>query len=331
MSKSQGNVIAPQQVMNTLGADILRLWVAAADYRQEMSVSDEILKRVADAYRRIRNTARFLLGNLNGFDPVADAIPDEQLLPLDRYVVDLAAGLQAQIQSAYADYRFFTIYQRLHHFCSVDMGAFYLDVIKDRLYTLPVNHPARRSAQTAMQHVLEALVRWLAPLCCFTAEEIWAEMKGERESSVMLATWYEHLPAFAADDRAFWNRLRAVREAVGPTLEALRRSKAIGSSLAAEITLEANGQLAQDLARVGDELRFFFISSDVVLGLSGPEATEASIDGDTLKFSVRATEHGKCVRCWHYRDSVGENADHPELCGRCVGNIGSDPEQRVWV
>jgi isoleucyl-tRNA synthetase len=331
MSKSQGNVIAPQQVMNTLGADILRLWVAAADYRQEMSVSDEILKRVADAYRRIRNTARFLLGNLDGFDPATDAVADEDLLPLDRYAVDLAAQLQTEIQSAYADYRFFTIYQRLHHFCSVDMGAFYLDVIKDRLYTLPVTHPARRSAQTAMQHVLEALVRWLAPMCCFTAEEIWAEMKGKRESSVMLATWYEQLSVIPADDRAFWTRLRSVREVVGPTLEALRRSKEIGSSLAAEITLEANGQLAADLARIGDELRFFFISSDVVLGSAGPDATEASIEGHTLKFSVRATEHGKCVRCWHHRDSVGKNADHPELCNRCVGNIGDRPEQRVWA
>ncbi|MEE4296654.1 MAG: isoleucine--tRNA ligase [Wenzhouxiangella sp.] len=331
MSKSQGNVIAPQQVMNTLGADILRLWVAAADYRQEMSVSDEILKRVADAYRRIRNTARFLLGNLDGFDPATDAVADEDLLPLDRYAVDLAAQLQTEIQSAYADYRFFTIYQRLHHFCSVDMGAFYLDVIKDRLYTLPVTHPARRSAQTAMQHVLEALVRWLAPMCCFTAEEIWAEMKGKRESSVMLATWYEQLSVIPADDRAFWTRLRSVREVVGPTLEALRRSKEIGSSLAAEITLEANGQLAADLARIGDELRFFFISSDVVLGSAGPDATEASIEGHTLKFSVRATEHGKCVRCWHHRDSVGKNADHPELCSRCVGNIGDRPEQRVWA
>ncbi len=331
MSKSQGNVIAPQQVMNTLGADVLRLWVAAADYRQEMSVSDEILKRVADAYRRIRNTARFLLGNLDGFDPSTDAVSIKDLLPLDRYAVDLAARLQSDIQSAYADYRFFTIYQRLHHFCSIDMGAFYLDIIKDRLYTLPPDHPARRSAQTAMQHVLEALVRWLAPLCCFTAEEIWAEMKGQREPSVTLATWYDQLSAMPQDQRAFWTRLRAVREAVGPTLEALRRSKEIGSSLAAELTLEASGQLEEDLAKVGDELRFLFISSDVVLGTAGADAAEASIEGQTLKFSTRATAHEKCVRCWHHRDSVGGNSDHPELCGRCIGNIGDQPERRIWL
>src|SRR6056297_2665200 len=331
MSKSQGNVVAPQSVMKTLGADILRLWVAAADYRQEMSVSDEILKRVADAYRRIRNTARFLLGNLDGFDPEADRLPLEELLPLDRYAVDLAVRLQNDICTAYGDYRFFTIYQRLHHFCSVDMGAFYLDVIKDRLYTLPADHPARRSAQTAMQHILEALVRWLAPMCCFTAEEIWSEMQGEREGSVMLATWYEQLVEMPEIERAFWERLRGVREAVGPRLEELRRSKAIGSSLAAEITLEADGQLAEDLETVGDELRFFLISSDVRLGEAGPGASEATVGGQSLKFSVRASKYAKCVRCWHYRDSVGADHSHPELCGRCAGNISDQPEQRDWA
>ncbi|MFP4335199.1 MAG: isoleucine--tRNA ligase [Wenzhouxiangella sp.] len=331
MSKSQGNVIAPQQIMNTLGADILRLWVAAADYRQEMSVSDEILKRVADAYRRIRNTARFLLGNLAGFDPAADALPLDQLLPLDRYAVDLAARLQSEIVEAYASYRFFSIYQRLHHFCSIDLGAFYLDIIKDRLYTLPADHPARRSAQTAMQHILEAVVRWLAPLCCFTAEEIWAEMQGERAESVMLATWYDGLAEMPVAERAFWNRLRAVREVVGPRLEELRRAKAIGSSLAAEITLEAEGQLAEDLASIGDELRFLFISSDVRLGPVAEAASLASVDGQTLRFRVRATGHGKCVRCWHHRDSVGQDAEHPELCSRCVGNITDQPETRSWA
>jgi len=253
------------------------------------------------------------------------------MLPLDRYAVDLAARLQNDIRAAYGDYRFFTIYQRLHHFCSVDMGAFYLDVIKDRLYTLPADHLARRSAQTAMQHVLEALVRWLAPMCCFTAEEIWSEMQGERGESVMLATWYERLVEMPDTERAFWERLRGVREVVGPRLEELRRSKAIGSSLAAEITLQADGQLAEDLASVGDELRFFLISSDVRLGEAGPEASEATVGGQSLKFSVRASEHVKCVRCWHYRDSVGADASHPELCGRCAGNIGDQPEQREWA
>ncbi len=331
MSKSQGNVVAPQQIMNSLGADILRLWVAAADYRQEMNVSDEILKRVADAYRRIRNTARFLLGNLDGFDPASHALPLDQLLPLDRYAVDLAARLDADIRQHYRDYRFLSIYQGLHHFCSLDMGAFYLDIIKDRLYTLPVDHPARRSAQTAMQHVLEALVRWLAPVCCFTAEEIWAEMAGERPESVMLATWYEELGGTDDSARKLWDQLREVREAVGPHLEALRRSKEIGSSLAAEITLEADGELGELLARVGDELRFVFISSDVHLGPAGEQAERVEVAGQTLRFSVRPTAHAKCVRCWHHRDSVGEHAAHPELCGRCVSNVAGDGEQRRWA
>ena len=331
MSKSQGNVVAPQQIMNTLGADILRLWVAAADYRQEMSVSDEILTRVADAYRRIRNTARFLLGNLDGFDPTTQAVPLDQMLSLDRYAVDLAARLQAEIVEAYSDYRFFHIYQRLHHFCSVDLGAFYLDIIKDRLYTLPADHPARRSAQTAMQHILEALVRWLAPLCCFTAEEIWAAMQGERAETVMMATWYEGLGRISDEEAVFWKRLRAVREVVGPRLEELRRAKAIGSSLAAEITLETEGELAEVLGQVGDELRFLFISSDVSLGVAGGEVGETRIEGEALKFSVRPSAHAKCVRCWHHRDSVGRGPDHPELCGRCAGNVTGEAETRRWA
>ncbi len=331
MSKSQGNVVAPQQVMKTLGADILRLWVAAADYRQEMHVSDEILKRVADAYRRIRNTSRFLLGNLCDFDPARDALPVDELLPLDRHALDLAARLQDEITDAYSNYRFLTVYQGLHHFCSVDMGAFYLDVIKDRLYTLPADHPARRSAQTAMYHILEALVRWLAPVCCFTAEEIWAEMPGERDDSVMLATWYEHLGRASDEERAFWRRLRGVREVVGPQLEALRRSGAIGASLAAGITLEASGALAEALETVGDELRFVLISSDVTLGPVDEAIETADIEGDTLKVDVRAVEHAKCIRCWHHRDSVGADADHPEICARCVGNVTGAGETRRWA
>ena len=331
MSKSQGNVVAPQQVMNTLGADVLRLWVAAADYRQEMNVSDEILKRVSDAYRRIRNTARFLLGNLNGFDPERHCLAMDELLPLDRYAVDLAAGLQEEVVDAYANYRFLHIYQRLHHFCNVDMGAFYLDIIKDRLYTLPENHPARRSAQTAMYHVLEALVRWLAPVCCFTAEEIWADMPGQREESVMLANWYQELEAGDPAMREFWQSLRQVREVVGPKLEELRRAKAIGSSLAAEITLQAEGRLADQLAEIGDELRFVFISSDVHLADVDEAMASAEIGGEQLKVAVKATDHQKCVRCWHHRDSVGSDPDHPEICGRCVSNVAGDGETRRWA
>ncbi|GAB4177734.1 MAG: isoleucine--tRNA ligase [Wenzhouxiangellaceae bacterium] len=332
MSKSQGNVVAPQQIVNTLGADVLRLWVAAADYRQEMSVSDEILKRVADAYRRIRNTARFLLGNLAGFDPARHRVDPSSMLPLDRHAVGLAAALQEEVLEAYQGFRYWQIYQRVHHFCSVDMGAFYLDVLKDRLYTLPEDHPARRSAQSAMFEILEALVRWLAPVCCFTAEEIWAAMPGERDQTVMLSTWHS-LPSDTADpnESARFRRLRQVREVVGPVLEALRRDKVIGSSLEASITLEADGILAEDLAAIGDELRFLFISSDVTLGPVSSPGGEATIGGCRLRVAVTPSGHPKCVRCWHHREDVGADPEHPELCARCVGNVTGAPETRRWV
>jgi len=331
MSKSVGNVIAPQQIMNTLGADVLRLWVAAADYRQEMTVSDEILKRVADAYRRIRNTARFLLGNLAGFDPSHDCIGFEQMLPLDRYAVDLAAAVQDEVLDAYANQRYWQIYQRVHHFCSIDMGAFYLDVIKDRLYTLPSDHPARRSAQTAAWHILEALARWLAPVCSFTAEEIWSSMPGERPDSIMLATWYEGLRHDELDgERARFGRIRAVRDVVGPRLESLRRDKVIGSSLAAEVTLQANGILADDLAAIGDELRFILLTSDVHLGTVAQSEAAQEIEGCSLRVAVTPTKHSKCIRCWQHRADVGSNADHPELCGRCVINVAGGGEHRRW-
>ncbi|MGK7295876.1 MAG: isoleucine--tRNA ligase [Candidatus Wenzhouxiangella sp. M2_3B_020] len=330
MSKSQGNVIAPQQVMSSLGADILRLWVAAADYRQEMSVSDEILKRVADAYRRIRNTARFLLGNLHDFDRSGSMLPHDEMLPLDRYAVDMAARLNEELIDAYANYRFWQIYQRVHHFCSIDMGAYYLDIVKDRLYTLPADHPARRSAQTAMMHVLEALVRWLAPMCSFTAEEIWNEMPARDADTVMLATWYRELAPLDDDLRARMQRLREVRETVGPRLEALRRDKRIGSSLAAEVTLEAEGQLRDDLAAVGDELRFLLLTSEARLGEVSDADEAARVDGCSLRVAVRPTESGKCVRCWHHRPDLGSDPDHPEICGRCVENVAGDGERRQW-
>jgi len=330
MSKSLGNVIAPQQVMNTLGADILRLWVAAADYRQEMTVSDEILKRVADAYRRIRNTARFLLGNLHDFDPAGDLRDAAEMLPLDRFAVDLAAGLNAEVIDAYANFRYWQIYQRVHHFCSIDMGAFYLDIIKDRLYTLPADHPARRSAQSAMYRILEALVRWLAPVCSFTAEEIWAGMPGARDDTVMLARWYEDLPAAEAGERTRMTRIRAVRDVVGPKLEALRRDKVIGASLAAEVTLEAEGVLAEDLEAIGEELRFLLLTSGVQLAAVATADDDADIDGCQLRVAVRPTEHAKCIRCWHHRADIGADPAHPEICLRCVENVTGHGEQRRW-
>lgn len=335
MSKSLGNVVGPQQIMNTLGADILRLWVAATDYRQEMSVSDEILKRVADAYRRIRNTARFLLGNLHDFDPPGKHRPNpEALLPLDRYAIDLTAHLNDEIIQAYDDYRFLTVYQRLHHFCSIDMGAFYLDVIKDRLYTLPVDHPARRSAQHAMHIILEALVRWLAPICSFTAEEIHAGMNASNES-IMLSNWSKDLPRIDDQYRLLWQRIRNVRDAVGPKLEALRRDKIIGSSLAAKIVLYADNGLKKHLDTLGDELRFVLLTSEAHVEPidAAPASAEVieNVEGGLLKVEVRPVEYAKCIRCWHHRADIGSHVDHPEICGRCVENVVGAGEQRLWA
>jgi len=331
MSKSLGNVVAPQEVMNRLGADILRLWVAAADYRQEMSVSDEILGRVADAYRRIRNTARFLLGNLDGFDP-SHCLSPEAMLPLDRWAVDRAHGLQTEIESAYERYEFLRIYQKVHHFCVVDMGAFYLDVIKDRLYTTGRDSAVRRSAQTAMYHILQALVRWIAPVLSFTAEEIWEEIPGEREESVFMATTYQGLfPVDDDDQRSRWRRILALREEVARAIEALRKDGGIGSSLATEVGLYADGEAGEDLAWVGDELRFLLITSDAVSGPladAPPDATRLQTEQGNMALWVKPSPHDKCVRCWHRREDVGDNEAHPELCGRCVENVEGPGELR---
>ncbi|HEY7906336.1 MAG TPA: class I tRNA ligase family protein, partial [Wenzhouxiangella sp.] len=287
-----------------------------------------------DAYRRIRNTARFLLGNLADFDPQAHSMPAADLLPLDRYAVGLASELQDQITDAYANYRFPLIYQKLHHFCSSDMGSFYLDIIKDRLYTLPKDHPARRSAQTAMMHILEALVRWLSPICPFTAEEIWGSMPGERGEFVAMETWYEPLASsqMAADPvaQAMWHRIRGVREAIGPELERLRREGAIGSSLASEVVLDASGSLAEDLAKVGDELRFILLTADVRLGEVTQPDLVTEVEGHALKAALIASQADKCTRCWHHSTTVGSNDQHPELCARCVTNVDGAGEVRRW-
>jgi isoleucyl-tRNA synthetase len=331
MSKSMGNVVSPIKVMNTLGADVMRLWVAAADYRGEMSVSDEILKRVADAYRRMRNTARFLLGNLAGFTP-DQALPPEELLPLDRWAVDRAAQLQEQVQQAYDDYQFLQIYQKVHHFCAVDMGAFYLDILKDRLYTTGRRSAPRLSAQTAMYHVLEAMVRWIAPVLSFTAEEIHQHVPGERSASIFLETWYEGL--FELDnaaERTRWQRVMKVREEVSKSIEMVRREGKAGSSLAVEVDLWLDGPLREAIDSLGDELRFVLLTSEArVAGLADAPRQEQRIRLEEGEIALRVTpsEHDKCVRCWHYRADVGSDASHPELCGRCVENIEGAGETR---
>jgi isoleucyl-tRNA synthetase len=322
MSKSLGNGIEPQQVMKTLGADILRLWIAATDFRAEMSLSDEILKRMTDSYRRLRNTARYLLGNLAGFEP-SSALPPAELLALDRWAIARAAQLQQELQVAYRDYQFHQIYQKLHQFCVVDMGSFYLDILKDRLYTMRPDSRGRRSAQTAMHHILEALVRWLAPILSFTAEEIWQHMSGQRRESVFLETWYS-LPDMPDVDLAYWGKVMEVREAVSGELEHLRVAGGIGSSLDAVVDCYCNPELKALLDKLGDELRFVFITSEARVHTLEPRGDEAAATGlDGLFVAVAPSADGKCIRCWHHRKDVGRNSAHPELCGRCVTNVTS--------
>jgi isoleucyl-tRNA synthetase len=341
MSKSRGNVVAPQKVVNALGADILRLWVAATDYRGEMTVSDEILKRTGDAYRRLRNTARFLLANLSGFEPPRDRLDPQAMLALDRWAVDRTRRLQEQVRQAYEDYEFHRIYQLVHNFCTVDMGSFYLDIIKDRQYTTPADSVPRRSAQTAMYHVVEALVRWFAPVMSFTADEIWQYIPGQRAASVFLATWYD-LPAVAYTeselkrhmDAGFWEQVIAVRDAVSKELEKLRVDGAIGASLDAEVDLYADGETAALLRLLEDELRFVLITSYArvhELDARPAEAVQAEIPGAQLWLRVTPSAHAKCVRCWHHRGDVGVNPEHPELCARCVENVVGSGERRRYA
>ncbi|MGD8616511.1 MAG: isoleucine--tRNA ligase, partial [Gammaproteobacteria bacterium] len=341
MSKSRGNVVAPQKVVNSLGADILRLWVAATDYRNEMGVSDEILKRTADAYRRIRNTARFLLANMHGFDPMEHALAPEQMLMLDRWIVDRTARLQDEILSAYETYEFHHIYQKVHNFCSVDLGGIYLDIIKDRQYTTQRDSVARRSAQTALYFIAEALVRWLAPVVSFTAEEIWRHLPGEREESVFLETWYTLPEMFLPDEpeRArfgpgYWREVLSVREAVGKELEKVRVAGDIGSSLDAEVDLYCDTDWLEKLSRLEDELRFVLITSYArlhALEQQPTDAVDANIGGARMGIRVLPSLHAKCVRCWHHREDVGTDPEHPELCSRCITNVSGSGEPRRYA
>jgi isoleucyl-tRNA synthetase len=333
MSKSLGNIVAPQEVTRRLGADILRLWVAATDYSAEMGISEEILTRLSDAYRRIRNTARYLLANLNGFDPARHLLPVGEWLALDRWLLARTQALQEQVLEAYERYAFHLIYQRVHQFCVVDLGGFYLDVLKDRLYTLPEESRARRSGQSAMYHTLEAMVRWLAPILSFTAEEIWSYMPGRRSESVLLETWYAlpALPLTAEEgDRArllrYWQEILEVRAVVSRELERLRAAGGIGASLDAEVDLYAAPAWREKLERLGDELRFVFITSYArvhPLEARTPTSVPSGLEEkeERLYIEVMPSAHPKCVRCWHHREDVGRYPSHPQLCGRCVRNL----------
>lgn len=337
MSKSRGNVVAPQKVMNALGADILRLWVASSDYSGEIAVSDDILKRTADSYRRLRNTARFLLANLAGFDPATDAVPHEQLLPLDRWVLDRAHQLQAQIRADSARYDFHQLYQRVHHFCVLDLGGFYLDVIKDRQYTTQADSLARRSAQTALWHIAEALVRWLMPVLSFTADEIWEHMPGERNATVFEAEWYGGLIAMedAEKQRVFWEEILQLREIVAKKIEELRNEQVLGATLEAEIDLFCPDSLAERWGALGEEMRFLLITSAArvrPLAEAPSDAQTNQLDnGTAFRFTVTPSQHAKCERCWHRRADVGLHSAHPSLCGRCVSNVAGEGEKRQFA
>ncbi|WIL41514.1 isoleucine--tRNA ligase [Pantoea agglomerans] len=336
MSKSIGNTVAPQDVMNKLGADILRLWVASTDYSGEMAVSDEILKRSADAYRRIRNTARFLLANLSGFNPATDLVKPEEMVVVDRWAVGRAQAAQTDIVASYENYDFHEVIQRLMQFCSIEMGSFYLDIIKDRQYTAKGDGLARRSCQTALWHIVEALVRWMAPIMSFTADEIWGYLPGERAQYVFTEEWYQGLFGLAEDEAlndAYWAELLKVRGEVNKVIEQARADKRIGGALEATVTLYADPELAAKLQALGNELRFVLLTSGAQVAdyaLANDEAQQSELLKG-LKIALHKAEGEKCQRCWHYTTDVGQNPEHAEVCGRCYTNVAGDGEQREFA
>jgi len=321
MSKSLGTGTAPQEVSGTLGAEILRLWTASTDYSGELSLSQEILKRVVETYRRIRNTLRFLLANVSDFDFARDALPAERWIELDRYAIAMTQEMQAAVLHDYSRYEFHFAVQKLHAFCSEFLSAFYLDILKDRLYTTAAASPARRSAQSALFHITHSLLRLFAPVLSFTADEAWEHFARTPGDSIFLHDAYA-LPQIegVAELTQRWGLVRELRSQVQKELEALRVQGAIGSALAAEVEVRTTGERYNALASLGNDLRFVFITS---------AAQATSVDGpEQERINVKASAHAKCPRCWHYRADVGTSAEHPELCGRCVANLFGAGEPR---
>ncbi|MFC5498451.1 isoleucine--tRNA ligase [Caenimonas terrae] len=321
MSKSQGNGVDPQVTTQKLGAEIIRLWVAASDYSGDIAGDDKILARVVDSYRRIRNTLRFLLANVSDFDPAKDAVPLAEMLEIDRYALSRAARFQEEVLAHYEVYEFHPVVAKLQVYCSEDLGAFYLDVLKDRLYTTAPKSLARRSAQTALWNITHAMLRWMAPFLSFTAEEAW-KIFGDSES-IFLETYAE----IGGPDAALlekWTRIRAARELVNKEIEALRTDGKVGSSLQANVELTvpmaSHGELWEALASLGDDLKFVFITSAMRI-----------VAGDAMAVRVTASEDTKCERCWHWRADVGADEAHPTLCGRCVSNLFGAGEERVFA
>ena len=316
MSKSLGNVIAPQKVMDTLGADILRLWIASTDYSGELSLSDEILKRVVEAYRRIRNTLRFLLANLDDFDANMHAIPVAEWIEIDRYALQMAQRLQRQVLKDYDEFAFHFVVQKLQAFCSEDLGGFYLDILKDRLYTAAKDSRARRSAQSALYHVAHSILRLIAPILSFTADEAWKVFTRDEQDSVLLHTWHE-FPDAGGDLCKRWDEIRVARSEVQKEIESLRAAGKIGSSLQAEVEVRVQGGRYELLKSLGDDLRFVFVTS------------QAAVAHDAQAIVVTPSPHPKCERCWHYRADVGADPAHAQICGRCMQNLYGAGERRV--
>jgi isoleucyl-tRNA synthetase len=316
MSKSVGNVVAPQEISNKMGAEIIRLWCAATDYSGDLGIDDKILARVVDTYRRVRNTLKFLLANVSDFDPAQDAVPLDQMLEIDRYALSRAAELQADILAHYEVYEFHPVVAKLQVYCSEDLGAFYLDVLKDRLYTTAPKSLARRSAQTALHQITQAMLRWMAPFLSFTAEEAW-KVCGSSESIFMET--YSTLGTPDAALLAKWSRIREIRDAVNKDIEAVRTEGKVGASLQANVALTVGADDHALLASLGEDLKFVFITSAVTLA-----------KGNELAIQVTPSSAAKCDRCWHYRDDVGHDAAHPTLCGRCTSNLyGAGEERKV--
>ncbi|MCC5792850.1 MAG: isoleucine--tRNA ligase [Legionellaceae bacterium] len=334
LSKSKGNYVALDQLIEQHGADILRLWVASTDYRNEVSISEQIIGRIGDAYRRIRNTARFLLANLFDFEPQKHCLPAEQLVELDRWIIKRAQILQEAIVEAYASYQFHQVYQKVHHFCAIDLGSFYLDIIKDRQYTTATHSIARRSCQTAMYHIVQALSCWLAPVLSFTAEEIWEAIPHQSSPSVFLHQWYESWPEIDSVNMEEWALIQMVREDVNKALERMRKEGGVGSALAAELILYVDAPYYPALSRLGDELRFVMITSSArVHPWDERPDIEGLYESETMSLAVQviSSTFEKCARCWHRRPEVGQSEQHPELCARCEQNIGSEPEVRIFA
>jgi isoleucyl-tRNA synthetase len=332
MSKSLGNILAPQKLTSTLGADVIRLWVAATDYANEMSVSEEIFKRIGDSYRRMRNTLRFLLGNLHGFDPKAHSVPFDDMVAIDQWVIAKTFHLQNDVVTAYRNYEFHKIYQEIHNFCVVELGGFYLDIIKDRLYTTGAQSPPRRSAQTALNHLAQAMVRWLAPILSFTAEEAWSHLPGIPNESVFFNAWHQFPPGAERVSAINWPALIALKADVARELERLRTLGSLGSSLEADVTVFVPDALTAQFAAMHDELRFLLITGDAkVAPVSALPATTVKASQEDVWIEVKPSTSPKCVRCYQLRADVGSNPNHPEICARCVINVEGPGEERYFA